>query len=112
MQYQKFGCYMSLKIHFLHSHLDFLSDNCGMVSDEHGERFHQDIAIVEQRYQGKWSTAMLADYCCTRDGQRNLRSTVVYNLILIFTGINPRPINAFHDINLSFFQIAITKNQS
>jgi len=39
------------------------------VSDEHGERFHQDIAQTEKRYQGKWSPAMLADYCwsVTRD---------------------------------------------
>jgi len=35
------------------------------VIDEHGERFHQDIAQMEmkKRYQGKWSPAMLADYC-------------------------------------------------
>lgn len=65
MQYQKLGCNMSLKIHFLNSHLDFFPDNCGMVSDEHGERFHQDISTMEQRYQGKWSTSMLADYCWT-----------------------------------------------
>ncbi|GBP90238.1 hypothetical protein EVAR_100685_1 [Eumeta japonica] len=30
---------MSLKIHFLHSHLDFFPQNLGAVSDEHGERF-------------------------------------------------------------------------
>jgi hypothetical protein len=45
--------------------LDFFADNCGMVSDEHGERFHQDIATMEKRYQGNWSTSMLADYCWT-----------------------------------------------
>ncbi|UYV79714.1 hypothetical protein LAZ67_18000389 [Cordylochernes scorpioides] len=56
---------MSLKIHFLHSHLDFFPDNLGAVSDEHGERFHQDISSMEKRYQGKWSPAMLADYCWT-----------------------------------------------
>ena len=39
----KLGCNMSLKIHLLHSHLDFFPDNCGMFSDEHGERFHQEI---------------------------------------------------------------------
>ena len=73
-QYQKFRCNMSLKMHFLHSHLDFFPDNCGMVSDEHGERFHQDIATMEQRYQGKWSTTMLADYCWTlrRDAPEQL----------------------------------------
>ena len=54
---------MSLNIHFLHSHLDFFPENCGVVSDEHGERFHQQISNMEKRYQGKWSPTMLADYC-------------------------------------------------
>ena len=57
------GCNMSLKIHFLHSHLDFFPPSCGAVSDEHGERFHQDISVMEQRYQGRWNEAMLVDYC-------------------------------------------------
>jgi len=35
--YHKLGCNMSLKIHMLHSHLDFFPDNCGIVSDEQGE---------------------------------------------------------------------------
>jgi hypothetical protein len=43
--------------------LDFFPDNLGAVSDEHGERFHQDIAGMEN--QGKWSPSMLADYCWT-----------------------------------------------
>lgn len=63
--YQALGCNMSLKIHFLHSHLDYFPYNCGAVSDEHGERFHQDIANMEKRYQGKWNVSMLADYCWT-----------------------------------------------
>ena len=59
---------MSLKIHFLHLHLDFFPGKLGSVSDEHGERlhgerFHQHIATTEKRYQGKWSTSSLADYC-------------------------------------------------
>ncbi|GBN41206.1 hypothetical protein AVEN_65472-1 [Araneus ventricosus] len=62
---QDFGCNMSLKIHFLDSHLYFFPDNCGQVSDEQGERFHQDIANMEKRYQGNWSTGMLAEYCWT-----------------------------------------------
>jgi len=37
--YHKRGYNMSLKIHMLHSHLDFFPDNCGMFSDEHGEPF-------------------------------------------------------------------------
>jgi len=63
--YQQLGCNMSLNIHFLHSHLDFFPENCGAVSDEHGECFHQDISSMEKRYQGKWNCAMLGDYCWT-----------------------------------------------
>lgn len=61
--YHKMGCNMSLKIHFLDSHLDFFPENLGAVSDEQGERFHQDIASIEERYKGKWTPSMLADYC-------------------------------------------------
>ena len=45
--YQKMGCNMSVKIHFLSSHLEFFPENCGSVGDEHGESFHQDIAAME-----------------------------------------------------------------
>lgn len=61
--FQNLGCRMSLKLHFLHSHLDFFPSNMGAVSDEHGERFHQDIAIVETRYKGKCNVSMMGDYC-------------------------------------------------
>jgi len=60
--YQKLGCNMSLKIHFLHLHFDFFPENCGAVSDEHGECFHQDISSMEKIYQGKWKYDILADY--------------------------------------------------
>jgi len=53
---------MSLKIHFVESHLDFFPENLGEVSDERGERFHQDILVMEKRYQGKWTSSMLIDY--------------------------------------------------
>jgi hypothetical protein len=33
------------------------------VSDEHGERFHQDISVMQHRYKWKWNAAMLGDYC-------------------------------------------------
>lgn len=61
--YKTMGCNMSLKIHFLHSHLDFFPANLGDVSDEHGERFHQNILEMEKRYLGKSTLNMLADYC-------------------------------------------------
>ena len=51
--YQDMGCNMTLKIHFLDSHLDFFSDNLDAVSDEHEERFHRDISALEKRYQGR-----------------------------------------------------------
>jgi hypothetical protein len=63
--YDKPSCNMSLKIQFLHSHLDSFPVNCGAVSNEHGEHFHQDISAMENRYKGKWSAAILADYCWT-----------------------------------------------
>ncbi|UYV74404.1 hypothetical protein LAZ67_11003429 [Cordylochernes scorpioides] len=68
LSYKALGCNMSLKIHFPHSHLDFFPDNLGAVSDEHGERFHQDISSMEKRYQGKWSPAMLAGLLDTQEG--------------------------------------------
>ncbi|GBO41656.1 hypothetical protein AVEN_134408-1 [Araneus ventricosus] len=37
------GCSTSLKVHFLDSHLDYFPENLGAVSEEQGERFHQDI---------------------------------------------------------------------
>ena len=60
--YKKLGCVMSLTLHFLHSHLDFFRDNMGDVRDEHGGRFHQDIQVMEKRYQWKWDEAMMRDY--------------------------------------------------
>jgi hypothetical protein len=56
---------MSLKIHFLESHLDFFPENLGEVSDEHGERFHQNIMAMEKRYQRKCTSSMFADCCWT-----------------------------------------------
>ena len=47
----------------MHSHLDFFPENMGAISDEHGERFHQDIATIEKKFKGKWSKNALADYC-------------------------------------------------
>ena len=63
--YKAMGCNMSPKIHFLELHLDFFPENLGEVSDEHGERYHQDILAMEKLYQGKWTSSMLADYCWT-----------------------------------------------
>ncbi|KAF2901795.1 hypothetical protein ILUMI_04391 [Ignelater luminosus] len=48
------GCRMSHKLHMLHSHLDEFKDNMGAYSEEHGERFHQDVMDFERRYQGQY----------------------------------------------------------
>ena len=60
--YKKLGCRMSLKLHFLLFHLDFFQDNLGNVGKEHGERFHQDIQVMEKRNQGRWDEAIRGDY--------------------------------------------------
>lgn len=41
---------MSLKLQFVHTHLDFFPDNMGAISDEHRERFHKDVDEMEKRY--------------------------------------------------------------
>ncbi len=61
--YQKLGCRMSLKLHFLNSHIDYFPENLGAYSEEQGERFQQDISEMESRYQGLWNVNMMADYC-------------------------------------------------
>ena len=61
--FQALGINMRIKVHFLHSHLDRFPENLGDVSDEQGERFHQDIKVMEERYQGRWGKKMISDYC-------------------------------------------------
>jgi hypothetical protein len=56
--------------------LDFLPENCGAVSDEHGERFHQNISSMEKRYQRKKKWSMRADNCWTLESDA---STMEYN---------------------------------
>ena len=54
---------MSIKLHFLYSHLSRFPENLGDLSDEQGERFHQDISDMEVRYQSCWDATMLAYNC-------------------------------------------------
>ena len=42
---------MSIKMHFLFSHLDDFSDNLDAISDEHGDRFLLHLMELEERYQ-------------------------------------------------------------
>ncbi|UYV82502.1 hypothetical protein LAZ67_21002579 [Cordylochernes scorpioides] len=108
LSYKALGCNMSLKIHFLHSHLYFFPDNLGAVSDEHGERFHQAISSMEKRYQGKWSPAMLADYCWTL--KRDLPQAKRYrNAIAIETPLQSETRRALRRLRYSEARVAAAK---
>ena len=63
--FQALGSRMSIKLHYLFSQLDYFPENLGDVSKEQGERFHQDIKMMEERYQGRWDAHMMSDYCWT-----------------------------------------------
>ena len=56
--FQSLGAQMSVKLH-----LDYFLENCGDYSEEQGERSHQDLRQMEERYQGYRDVNMLADYC-------------------------------------------------
>ena len=55
--FETLGCCMSLKVHFLHAHLDYFPQNLGDMSEEHGECFHQDIKNMEIWHQGQWDVS-------------------------------------------------------
>ena len=90
--FQALGARMSIKLHYLFSHLDYFPENLGDVSEEQGERFHQNIRMMEERYQGRWDSHMMADYCwtlicdCTEQShrQKSYKST-----FLLMNGLNP-----------------------
>ena len=63
LAYRDLGCKMSIKLLFLHSHLDEFPSNPKAVSDEQGERFHQDLMTMENRCQGRWDRNIMAVYC-------------------------------------------------
>ena len=63
--FQVLGGRMSIKLYYLFSHLDYFPENLGDVSEEQGERFHQDIRTIEERFQGRWDSHMMANYCWT-----------------------------------------------
>ena len=41
---------MSIKLHYLFTHIDYFPENLGDVSEEQGERLHQDIRTKKERY--------------------------------------------------------------
>ena len=75
--YRNLGRKMSIKLHFLHSHLVEFPNNSKAVSDEQGERFHQDLMTIKHRYQGRWDRNMMAvssSWIITRDCLRKSTS--------------------------------------
>ena len=61
--FQKLKPSMSLKLHFIDSYIEYFPENLEDYSEEQGERFHQNITVMEQRYQGRWNENKMADYC-------------------------------------------------
>ncbi|UYV67847.1 hypothetical protein LAZ67_5002219 [Cordylochernes scorpioides] len=57
-KFHKLECISNLKFHFMDSHVNLFPDNLGAESEKQGERFHQDIKIIEQRYNGLWNQHM------------------------------------------------------
>ena len=50
---------MSLKVNFLHSHIEYFPGNLGACGEEQGKRFNQIVHYIERRYQGRWNVNML-----------------------------------------------------
>ena len=40
-------------MHFLHTHLDILQPNLGVLSGENGDMFRQDIKEIDKTYQAE-----------------------------------------------------------
>ena len=54
---------MSLKLYSMVSPVEYFLENLGDYSKKQDERFHQDIKVMQQRYQGRWDENMMFDYC-------------------------------------------------
>ena len=52
---------MSLKVHSVDSHVEYFPANLGDYSEGQGERFHEDIKVMEQRYQQECDENMMND---------------------------------------------------
>lgn len=51
---------MSIKVHFLFSHLSSFPENVLSASDEERGTFQQDIKVIKIRYQERWGAHMVA----------------------------------------------------
>jgi len=46
--YEKLGCNMSVKVHFIHSHVNYFPENVEAMIEEQGESFHHHIKTIEK----------------------------------------------------------------
>ena len=70
---------MSAKENFLYKHLEYSPENLGALSEEQGERFYQDIKIMQKRYQDRWNVNMTADDCwCLMRDEENFKPSRKY----------------------------------
>lgn len=75
--------YVILKFTFMVFILLFYPSSLSIISDEHGERLHQDVNKFEERFQGRWYTTMLGDYCwCLKrdDHAKRLRKILNFKI--------------------------------
>ena len=61
--FRQLGARMSVKALSAITLLDYFPKNCEDLIKEQGERFHQDIHIIEERYQSRWDIKVHTDYC-------------------------------------------------
>jgi len=45
---------MHITVHYFCNHLDYFPSKLRDISEEQGEKYHQDISIKEGRYQERW----------------------------------------------------------
>ena len=108
--YHEIGANMSIRIHFLDSHLDIFPDNCGDWSDEQGERFHQNLKIMEDCYQGWWEKRMMVEYCLsikqvlsdTQHGRKS-RKRRIFTLACLYIFLHLSFVNTKGSIYFSVF---------
>ena len=63
----QFCCKMSIKVHYLYSHLDRFPDNLDDLSEKQGERFHQDLRTMEEQHWRHCDTHMMESNCWNID---------------------------------------------
>lgn len=90
-KFQKLGVKISLKLHCLLCHLDLFEDE-ELVSDQHGERSHQIVKIVEENFSNKDGCNMLADLCWRLNDGKILTDKDSYEEVIVETQEDePRP---------------------